>query len=73
MKTKVWQVKMGDMKYPARHGSTKNVCARTLTEAVSKAEKAERELCAQMAEDEGEKFTPEKAIAIEFLCELDDD
>ena len=72
MKTKVWEVKMGNMAFPATTVSTKNVRAATLSEAVSKANKAEREFCAQMSEDEDEKFTPDKAVSVLFLCELDD-
>ncbi len=73
MKTKVWEVKMGNLEFPAAATSSRNVCATTLRDAVSKAEKVERELCTQLSEDEGEKFTPDKAIAVHFLCELDDD
>ena len=72
MKTKVWEVQMGNMAFPAARTSTKNVCATTLNEAISKANKIEREFCSQMSEDEGEKFTPDKAISVLFLCELDD-
>jgi hypothetical protein len=72
MKTKVWQVKMGDLAFPKVATSTMNVCANTLRQAISKAEKSEKALCDQMAEDEGEKITADKAIACEFLCELDD-
>lgn len=73
MKTKVWQVKMGNVLFPAVAKSTMNVPASTIRQAISKAEKSEKALCAQMVEDEGGQFTADKAIACEFLCELDDD
>ena len=71
MKTKVWEVKLGDPANPTKHNTITNVAATTLRKAIAKAEKAERELCAQMAEDEGEKFTADKAIAVKFLLEID--
>ncbi len=72
MKTKVWEVKMGDVNFPNAVSSTKNVCATTLSRAITKANKIEREFCAQLSQDEGEKFTPDKAVSVLFLCELDD-
>ena len=73
MKTKVWQVKMGNMTFPKVTTNTMNVRAATLRNAISKAEKSEKAFCDQMVEDEGEKVMADKAIAVEFLCELDDD
>lgn len=72
MKTKVWEVKMGSPKFPRAVVSVMNVRATTLSKAVSKANKIEREECAQVSEDEGVKVTPDKAISVLFLCELDD-
>ncbi len=72
MKTKVWEVKMGDPAEPMKVGFTTNVTATTIRKAIAKAEKADRELTAEMRADEpGEKFTAEKAIAVKFLLELD--
>jgi len=73
MKIKVWAVKMGDLMYPTTFVSTRNVCATTLRDAISKADKAERDFCVQMSEEGGEKVVPDKAIAVNFLCELDDE
>ncbi len=72
MKTKVWEVKMGSSDFPSAVSSVRNVCATTLSKAISKANRIEREFCAELSEDEGEKFVPERAVSVLFLCELDD-
>lgn len=63
---------MGDLAHPKTTNTTMNVVASTLRKAVAKAEKIERAMCAELTKEEGETFKREKAISVEFLCELDE-
>lgn len=72
MKTKVWQVKLGNPAVPGTANTTVNIRASTMLDAVKKAGKAERELCKQMEKDDGERVSPDRPIAVRFLCELND-
>lgn len=71
---RIWQVKMGNLHFPNTIVSKINVAASTLRKAISKAESIEKEFCAEMnAELEAsEKVVPNKAIAVEFLCEVEE-
>lgn len=72
MRDKVWEVKLGSMSNPETHNTVMNITAPTLTKAVGKAAKLERELCKEMETDDGNKVTADRPIAVRFLCKLDE-
>lgn len=72
---RIWAVKMGNFEFPNVVASNINVATTTLKKAISKAESIERALCAEMnfELDTGEeKIVPNKAIAVELLCEVEE-
>ena len=70
--TMIWTVKMADNVNRRAVMNTYNVRAKSLREAVDKAEKLEKAFTAEMTESEGETFTPAEPMSVDFVCELDD-